>query len=161
MIRTALMISALLATPAYSATAKLSDASGKMIGTAKIVLTPHSLRLSVKVKGMEAGEHGLHIHAVGLCEAPKFASAGPHWNPGGKQHGRDNPMGSHEGDMPNLMVGKNGRGSIAFDLHGATMAGLMDADGAALLIHAKSDDYKTDPSGASGDRLVCGVFGSK
>ena len=161
MIRTALIISALLATPAVAATAKLSDASGKVVGSAKIVQTPHSLRLTVKVKGMEAGERGLHIHAIGLCEGPKFTTAGPHWNPTGNQHGRDNPMGSHAGDMPNLIVDARGRGSLSFDVHGWTMAGLMDADGAALVIHAKPDDYKTDPTGASGDRMICGVFSAR
>ena len=162
MIRTAMIIIALTASaPAAAATAPLFDASGKIIGKARIIQTSHSLQLRVKVKGLEPGEKGLHIHAVGKCEAPKFTSAGPHWNPDGKQHGRDNPMGSHAGDMPNLIVNAKGRGSIAFDLHGAKMTGdggLLDADGAALIIHAKADDYRTDPTGNSGDRIVCGVF---
>lgn len=161
MIRTAFLVCALIATPALAATAKLSDASGKVVGSAKIVQTPHSMRITVKVKGMEAGERGLHIHSVGLCKGPKFTTAGPHWNPAGNQHGRDNPMGSHAGDMPNLIVDARGRGSLSFDVHGWTRAGLMDADGAALVIHAKPDDYKTDPTGASGDRIICGVFSAR
>jgi superoxide dismutase, Cu-Zn family len=158
MIRTVLFASALLATPAMAATAKLADATGKSIGSAKVAQSSHGIRLTVKVKGLEPGERGLHLHTVGLCEAPKFTTAGPHWNPGGKQHGRDNPMGSHAGDLPNLVIDAKGRGSLAFDVHGAELAALMDSDGAALVIHAKPDDYKTDPTGASGDRVVCGVF---
>jgi superoxide dismutase, Cu-Zn family len=168
MIRTGFAAMALvaLASTAQAQTSKpvkamLMDTSGKAIGTATIRQTSHSLQLRIKAKGLEPGEKGLHIHAVGKCEAPKFVSAGPHWNPDGKQHGRDNPMGSHAGDMPNLVVNAKGRGSLTFDLHGAKMVGeggLMDADGSALVIHAKADDYKTDPTGNSGDRIVCGVF---
>jgi superoxide dismutase, Cu-Zn family len=139
----------------------LMDASGKVMGSATIRQTSHSLQLRIKAKGLEPGEKGLHIHAIGKCEGPKFTTAGPHWNPDGKQHGRDNPMGSHAGDMPNLIVNAKGRGALTFNLHGAKLSGeggMMDADGAALVIHAKADDYQTDPTGNSGDRIVCGVF---
>jgi len=96
----------------------------------------------------------LHLHAVGRCEGPKFDSAGPHWNPAGRQHGHLNPAGSHLGDLPNLTVSANGRGALNFLVRG----GLVDADGTALVIHAKPDDYRTDPSGSSGDRIACAVL---
>ncbi len=154
-------ISGAYAQPVKPVKALLMDASGKAVGTATIRQTSHSLQLRVRAKGLAPGEKGLHIHAVGKCEGPKFITAGPHWNPDGKQHGRDNPMGSHAGDISNLDVNAKGRGTLIFDLHGAQMSGdggLMDADGSALVIHAKPDDYRTDPTGNSGDRIVCGVF---
>ena len=105
---------------------------------------------------MPAGLHGIHLHEKGLCEGPKFESAGKHWNPGGKQHGRDNPLGAHLGDLPNIEVGVSG-GTARIAAVGAELA---DADGTALVLHAKPDDYQTDPSGASGDRVACAVVGA-
>ena len=110
--------------------------------------------LRIAVQGLAPGDHGLHLHAVGRCEGPKFDSAGPHWNPAGRQHGHLNPDGSHLGDLPNLTVSANGRGALNFLVRG----GLVDADGTALVIHAKPDDYRTDPSGSSGDRIACAVL---
>ena len=100
---------------------------------------------------------------VGRCEGPAFASAGPHWNPTGRQHGTLNPAGHHLGDLPNLDVDATGRRPAR--IHHPRRApsggagGLFDADGAALVIHAAPDDYRTDPSGNSGARIACGVLG--
>ena len=99
----------------------------------------------------------MHIHAVGKCEGPTFASAGGHWNPDMKQHGHDNPMGPHKGDLPQLTVAANGTGTASFDVAGA-FTDMVDADGAALVIHAAADDEKTDPSGNSGARVLCAAF---
>src|SRR3546814_9422511 len=104
----------------------------------------------------------MHIHSIGQCTPPDFASAGPHWNPTGGQHGPDNPMGAHHGDLPNLAVetGEIVRASI--HLVGTPLAvdhGVLDADGAAFVIHAGPDDMKTDPSGNSVGRVACGVSG--
>ena len=113
-----------------------------------------------------AGAHGMHVHAVGKCEAPAFTTAGPHFNPASKQHGFDNPQGYHAGDLPNITV--NADGSAAYGLQGDSItlqpnapdyiSDILDADGSALVIHASVDDYKTDPSGNSGTRIACGVF---
>lgn len=142
--------------------AALFDARGVVVGSAEIKQrASHTLRLELEVEGMAPGTKGLHIHAVGQCTGPAFTSAGPHWNPHGRQHGRDNPAGAHSGDLPNLVVKANGRGSLVFDLAGAHLhgpGGLMDEDGAALVIHAGPDDYRTDPTGNSGERIACGVF---
>jgi superoxide dismutase, Cu-Zn family len=146
------------------ATATLSDSAGKVVGTAKISAKGSGLIVTVKAKGMAQGVHGIHIHTVGMCEAPAFKTAGGHWNPTMKQHGRDNPMGAHEGDLPNLTIGATGKGRLTFEVPAATLSGengLLDEDGAALVIHAKPDDYRTDPSGNSGDRTACGVLAAK
>ena len=145
-----------------SASAVLADPTGKPIGRAMLSETPHGLHVVVSATGLKPGVHGVHVHTVGTCTAPDFASAGPHWNPTAKQHGTANPQGSHLGDLPNLIVDPNGGGMIDAVIHGATLTGgtnpVLDADGAAVVIHAAADDYKTDPSGASGGRIACGVL---
>ena len=147
-------------TPAASASARASlySTSGIAMGTAVVEEMTGGLRLTVKGMALPSGGHGTHIHATGKCDAPDFATAGGHWNPSGKQHGLSNPMGPHAGDLPNMIIGTDGAGSITINLPGATMAGLLDADGAALVIHAQPDDNHTDPSGNSGGRIACGVF---
>ncbi|MEW4468308.1 superoxide dismutase family protein [Parasphingorhabdus sp. JC815] len=120
------------------------------------------LIVQIKAEGLEPGPRGVHIHETGQCEAPDFKSAGGHWNPAGKKHGFDNPEGAHMGDLLNLEVGENGTGALETRIEGASLKGgstpLMDADGAAFVIHAGPDDMKTDPSGESGGRIACGVF---
>lgn len=144
------------------AKATILDSNGVPIGKAIIKRSKkHGLRLSVSVRGLSRGERGVHIHSVGKCEGPGFASAGPHWNPMNKMHGLENPDGSHRGDMPNLLVNRKGQAKLKYDIADAKLkgeGGLLDIDGAAIVIHAKSDDQRTDPSGNSGDRIACGVF---
>jgi len=139
------------------AEAALRTGAGGNVGSAVIQEVAGGLRVSVDMTGMSAGTHGVHVHAVGKCEGPDFTSAGGHWNPAAHQHGMENPMGPHMGDLPNLEVGADGTGHLAFTLAGATLAGLLDADGAAVVVHAKADDMKTDPSGNSGGRIACGA----
>jgi superoxide dismutase, Cu-Zn family len=145
-----------------TASATIVDSSGVPIGKAKLVRSKkRGLRLTVTAKGLTRGERGVHIHSVGRCEGPGFTSAGPHWNPMDKKHGLENPDGTHRGDLPNMLVGRGGRGKLSYDIPGGRIkgeGGLLDADGAAIVIHAKSDDQRTDPSGNSGDRVACGVF---
>ena len=142
------------------ATAMLRTATGADAGTASASEVAGGLRFTIDVKGLPAGTHGAHVHMTGRCDAPDFASAGGHWNPTGMKHGSMNPQGPHEGDLPNLIVGTDGRGTVGITVPGATMAGLLDADGAALVVHAGPDDLMTDPSGNSGGRIACGVFGA-
>ncbi|MES2989593.1 MAG: superoxide dismutase family protein [Pseudomonadota bacterium] len=142
----------------FRAQADLMKADGTPIGTGIAEEIDGDIRVIVEVKGMAEGVHGVHIHAVGKCEAPDFASAAGHWNPTTHQHGKENPAGPHMGDLPNLQLDKNGRDQITFTLKGTTLASMLDADGAALVVHAGPDDYKTDPSGNSGGRIACGVF---
>ena len=142
------------------ASAELRDSAGVAKGRATLREKDGAVVLRVEASGLAPGTHGIHVHAAGRCDPPDFASAGPHWNPAGRQHGRDNPQGMHQGDLPNLTIGSDGRGSIEAPIAGATStAGLLDADGAAIVIHAAADDYRTDPSGNSGARIVCGVLG--
>jgi Cu-Zn family superoxide dismutase len=142
-----------------AASAELRDSAGLSKGRAMLRVKNGGVWLRVKASGLAPGVHGIHIHAVGRCDPPDFASAGAHWNPAGRQHGRDNPQGMHQGDLPNLTVGATGRDWIEVPVAGATStAGLLDADGASIVIHAAPDDYRTDPSGNSGARIACGVL---
>ena len=142
----------------FRAEADLRTPGGERAGVAVAEEVDGTIRVMVDAKGLPKGAHGTHVHAVGKCEGPDFASAGPHWNPTQHQHGKDNPAGPHVGDMPNLSIGASGGDRTIFTLPGGTFAGLLDEDGAALVIHANADDYKTDPSGNSGGRIACGVF---
>lgn len=136
-------------------TIALVNGAGASTGAVQVEPRAVGSYLRIAVQGLPPGEHGLHLHAVGKCEGPGFQSAGAHWNPAGKQHGHLNPQGAHAGDLPNLTVSANGRGALNFLVAGQGMA---DVDGTALVIHAKPDDYKTDPSGDSGDRIACAVI---
>jgi Cu-Zn family superoxide dismutase len=140
------------------ATATLMTAAGKQVGKITVREVDGGLSVSVDVRDLPPGMHGAHLHTVGKCEAPDFASAGGHWNPTNMKHGSMNPQGPHEGDMPNLMIGADGRGTLTTRLAGGSFDALMDADGAAMVVHAAGDDLKTDPSGNSGARVACGVL---
>ena len=141
-----------------TATAMLRTAAGADAGRATATDVAGGIRYTLDVKGLPPGTHGAHIHMTGRCDAPDFATAGGHWNPTGMKHGSMNPMGPHQGDLPNLIVGSDGRGTLGIIVPGQTMAGLLDADGSAIVVHAGPDDLKTDPAGASGGRIACGVF---
>lgn len=139
-----------------------SGPDGALLGAVTVSEDPSGLVLNVKGVAMPVGLHGIHLHEKGLCQGPKFESAGSHWNPSAKQHGRDNPAGAHSGDLPNLTVAADGTANTSIPVAGAMMASgqlmLADADGTSLVVHAQADDYKTDPSGASGDRIACAVI---
>ncbi len=142
----------------YRAQADIKMADGTEVGKAIAEEVDGAIRVMVEVHGMAKGVHGVHVHTIGRCDGPDFASAGGHWNPTQHQHGKENPMGPHAGDLPNLSIGDDGRDRTIFTLPGGTYQGLLDEDGAAIVIHADADDYKTDPAGNSGKRIACGVF---
>jgi Cu-Zn family superoxide dismutase len=142
--------------------AALRTADGRQVGSVSMREEAGATVLTVSVQGMPQGTYGMHIHAVGKCDRPRFETAAAHWNPDNKQHGRNNPQGPHAGDLDNLTVGAAGSGGVTANLKSVAlrsgMTPLLDEDGAALLIHAKADDFRTDPSGNSGDRIACAVL---
>ena len=143
------------------ATATLNDVANTTIGTATFVDTPAGLLVTVTVTGLGIGMHGAHLHAVGSCVPPQFSSAGPHFNPSNRQHGFRNPAGRHAGDMPNIISPPAGQHRVQFILDDVRLTGrggLMDSDGASLVIHTAADDHTTDPEGDSGGRFACGVI---
>jgi len=135
------------------------DASGSAIGSLHLTQDARGVvHVNVQVQGLSTGLHGIHIHAVGSCVAPTFASAGGHYNPFAHQHGLENPNGPHAGDMPNVEVAANGVLDQTVVLPNATMAQLLDADGSSIMIHANADDYVSQPSGNSGPKIACAVI---
>jgi Cu-Zn family superoxide dismutase len=141
------------------ATLQLSD--GRPGGTAQLLASGTEVNISITAAGIAPGVHGVHLHTVGSCDGSDFASAGAHLNPAAKQHGAENPAGLHLGDLPNVTVGETGRGTVSATLPGLrdeVLSRLFDADGTAIVVHASADDYRTDPSGNSGNRIACGVL---
>ena len=144
--------------PTGGAPMPLINASGQSIGTVRAWETAGGVSFRINASGLPHGLHGIHVHAVGRCDPPEFTSAGAHFNPAAKKHGLNNPAGPHAGDLPNVEVAANGVLATTVTLAGVNMASLLDADGAALVLHAAADDYLTDPSGNSGARIACAIL---
>ena len=140
--------------------AVISLPNGQPAGTAQFAVVGNTATVAVALLGIAPGTHGIHLHTTGACSAPDFTSAGGHLNPLGRNHGSASPGGKHEGDLPNIVVGSGGRGTLTADLMGTpdqVRAWLFDGDRTAIVVHADPDDYVTDPSGNSGTRIACGV----
>jgi Cu-Zn family superoxide dismutase len=147
-----------------SAHANIVNAQGAKIGAAKITTTASGVTIVIAVSELTPGEHGIHIHTVGSCDGPAFASAGGHFNPTSAHHGIHNAQDSHPhlGDLANLKADSDGKAQATFSIEGATLSdganSLFHQGGTSLVIHAKADDLMSDPSGNSGDRIACGVI---
>lgn len=142
------------------ASANLVNRDGEQVGTARFYSLGEEVTVSASFTALTPGEHAVHLHMTGDCSAADFTSAGGHLNPGGMQHGTQNPQGAHLGDLPNVTIGNDGVGLMSTILRatrGAAEAAIFDADGTAMVVHEGADDYVSDPAGAAGSRVACGL----
>jgi Cu-Zn family superoxide dismutase len=144
------------------ASATLRDAEGRSVGEARLQQASNGVLVVLEFTNATPGVHALHIHEVGACDAPSFESAGGHFAPTGREHGILNPRGPHAGDLPNIHVPSDRHLTLEYVIPDVTLdpgpRSLLDADGSAIVMHAGTDDYRTDPAGEAGDRLACGVI---
>jgi Cu-Zn family superoxide dismutase len=140
--------------------ARLKGPDGKLVGTAALSETTEGVIIVVQVSGLAPGYHGFHIHETGSCLEPDFKSAGGHFNPFGKEHGRRNPQGPHAGDLPNLLVDPLGQAVVVVSAPlvtlGSGVNSLFKSGGTAFVIHSGPDDHLSQPTGSAGGRAACG-----
>ncbi|MBL3658365.1 superoxide dismutase family protein [Fulvivirga sediminis] len=144
-----------------AATAMIEAKSDSEItGTATFTETPDGIAFEINVENAEPGEHAVHIHEKGDCSAADGKSAGGHWNPTGVDHGKRGSETFHKGDIGNMTVGEDGKGSLSIVAEDWTIGGEIDSNvvGKAVIIHAGADDFTSQPSGAAGARIGCGVI---
>lgn len=156
------------ATPAApQITVYIGGLEGTIIGYADLSEGPGGLTVhasSTTDSGLTPGEHGLHIHAYGYCDATVgFTNAGGHVNPTDLQHGKAATASTHAGDLGNLTVQDNGSFDVTVTSPFLTLTpgeptSLVSEHGAALMIHADADDMTTDPTGNAGGRVGCGII---
>ena len=141
---------------------ELKDGQGASVGTATLTESMSMVHIQLDLKGLKPGEHALHVHATAKCERPGFTTAGGHFNPAGKKHGLQSADGPHAGDMENFTVAADGTAKGMVMAKGVTLSAgatsVFTNGGTALVVHAGPDDMKTDPAGAAGDRIACGVI---
>ncbi|WP_078379216.1 superoxide dismutase family protein [Sutcliffiella halmapala] len=141
---------------------EIFNATGDSLGVAKVSEDPNGVKVELNLEGLPPGEHGVHIHEAGLCEAPDFKTAGNHFNPDDKEHGLLHPEGAHVGDLPNIIVDEDGTVVAELMAPAATLkegkTSLFGKDGTAIIISENPDDGMTQPSGESGERIACGVI---
>ncbi|WP_425145187.1 superoxide dismutase family protein [Deinococcus sp.] len=158
------------AASAQSATAILKDAQGANIGSVHFDVVRGGVQVSVQAHGLTPGGHGMHVHENGSCEVgvdamdnmPKpFFASGEHFDPAlSKQHATPTTPDKlgHAGDLPMLMADASGNATLSFTSSKLSLSGMASLLRRSVIVHAKPDDYKTNPAGMTGERVACGVI---
>lgn len=154
---------AALAQTPQQAEATFHNQQGQEVGKAILAQTASGVLIEMELSNIPEGEHGFHIHETGVCDAADgFKSAGSHFEPAQHQHGYMAADGPHAGDMPNQFAGSDGRLAANVLNSNVTLSdgptSMLDADGSAIIVHAKRDDYTSQPTGDAGDRIACAVI---
>jgi len=145
---------------AKTATAAIQSRSDSHVtGKATFTEEKGQVTLKIEIEGAEPGTHAVHLHEKGDCAAPDATSAGGHWNPTHENHGKWNTAPFHHGDIGNIEVGADGKGTFKLTTNLWTIGSGVDTDvvGKAVIVHAKADDFTTQPTGNAGGRVGCGV----
>jgi len=143
-----------------AAVALLHPTEGNSVrGTVTFTEVADGIRIVADVEGLDPGKHGFHIHEFGDCSAPDAASAGGHFNPDGMPHGAPDDMERHVGDLGNLVADEEGKAHYERTDSFISFGGDHSIIGSAVVIHSGEDDFTSQPSGAAGPRVACGVIG--
>jgi Cu-Zn family superoxide dismutase len=134
--------------------------SSGVSGTVTFTKVEGGVKVSAKVAGLKAGDHGFHVHEFGDCSAGDGSSAGGHFNPTGEPHAGPHDARRHTGDMGNVTAGADGAATIEYVDPRASFEGTNSILGRGVIVHAAADDLKTQPTGNAGGRLACGVIGA-
>lgn len=138
--------------------AMLTKAGGGAAGMVTLTPAPKGVLLKVEATGLTPGWHAIHLHEKGDCSDAAFKSAGAHTHASTPAvHGLLNPQANDTGDLPNLYVAADGTAKAEMFTSLTMLPALLDADGSAVVIHAKADDHMTQPIGGAGDRVACGI----
>ncbi|WP_111645612.1 superoxide dismutase family protein [Paranoxybacillus vitaminiphilus] len=156
------VLSACTEQPPTKLDVEMFNSFGDSLGTVKLSEQPEGVKMELNLEGLPPGEHAFHIHEKGSCKPPDFKSAGNHYNPDDKKHGLLHPEGAHAGDLPNLIVGEDGKVKAEIVAPQVTLkegkTTLLTKEGTSLVIHAKKDDGMTQPAGDAGGRIACGAI---
>jgi superoxide dismutase, Cu-Zn family len=135
-----------------------SQASGEV----EFIPRDNHVEVRGRITGLSPGtRHGIHIHEVGDCSAPDAKSAGDHYNPAGLEHGSPDAARRHAGDLGNLQADSDGVATLDLQDPVLSSVGVESLVGRSVVVHANPDDFTSQPSGNSGDRLACGVIGRR
>lgn len=143
-----------------TAVADLQPTEGSSVsGTVTFEENNGQVHVSATVTGLEPGKHGFHIHENGDCSAPDATSAGGHFNPEGVDHGAPDADVHHVGDLGNLEADAEGNAEYHSNWDFLDLGdGPNSIVGKAVIVHAGEDDLTSQPTGAAGARLACGVI---
>ena len=158
---------ALAQTPATKSTASSKavavlhpSAGNKVNGAVTFTPVADGVQIHAELAGLTPGKHGFHVHEFGDCSAADASSAGAHFNPTNQPHAGPDTAARHEGDMGNVEADASGNAKLDYVDHQISLANdAKSAIGRSVVVHAKPDDLKTQPSGDSGARIACGVVG--
>ena len=146
-------------TPSHAVAVLHPTAGHRAEGTVTFQAVSGGVKVTATLKGLDPGPHGFHVHEFGDCTAPDGTSAGGHFNPAGHPHGGPRDAKRHAGDLGNIEAKADGTASLEWTDPMMRLDGPKGVVGHGVIVHAKADDLKTQPTGDAGGRLACGVIG--